>query len=457
MEKHRQEYWAKKKEVPAPKKASARAPSEWMLRLHDERPALWFFLFRKRNWKLIGVAFVLLVSAAIFGPRPAQKYYSTYRAQKFSAEALALLAKGDIPAATTRAAEAKRLRPDEPAVARAQALILLREGRSDEALKAWDAFLALGGRPDDSDRFARASAFLDAERPAAAAALLDATEVSDVSRAIPERLLRARIAGALGPAESVPPIVLAVLESELATPAERLEAVRLALAEDSSRAGIEEAVSNELVRLARSNTPTARDALLLAVSSQRVSKPFERGEVARLLRLLKGDLEERLAILDAEILETPGRKAALVADADQSKIWGGSETDLARLADWLNRHGAPTRTLELVTRTRALARPELALARVEALMALGRLHDAEIEIKGPRYPLEQILQQMLLARILAAGGDLAGSRQRWELALALASDRPRLRLLERQALAAGATDIVAAARGGLAHLSERRP
>ncbi len=457
MEKHRQDYWAKKKEVSAPKKASVRAPSEWMERMQDERPALWYFLVRTRNWKLIGVVSALLVAAAIFGPRPAQKYYSKYRAQKLSAEALALLASGDIPAAAARAAEAKRLRPEEPAVARAQALILVREGRSDEGLKAWDAFLALGGRLDDADRFARASAFLDTESPAAAAELLDATEISDVSLAIRERLLRARIAGALGPAESVPPILLAVLESERATPADRLEAVRLALAEASSRAGIEEAVSNELARLARSNTPIARDALLLAVSSQRISKPFERGEVARLLRLLKGGLEERLAILDAEILETPGRKAALVMDADQSKTWGGSETDLARLADWLNRHDAPTRTLELVSRTRALARPELALARVEALLALGRLRDAEIEIKSPRYPLEQILQQMLLARILAAGGDLTGSRQRWELALALASDRPRLRLLERQALAAGATDIVAAARGGLAQLSKRRP
>jgi tetratricopeptide (TPR) repeat protein len=116
------------------------------------------------------------------------------------------------------------------------------------------------------------------------------------------------------------------------------------------------------------------------------------------------------------------------------------------LATWLNGKGEFERELATIPLEKALRTRELFLQHVDALAALGRWEEIKGLLESERFPLDQVVQQMYLARCSAQLGEKAATANHWHAALEAASgDAQKLMALADYAEKNGSTETAEAA------------
>jgi tetratricopeptide (TPR) repeat protein len=132
-------------------------------------------------------------------------------------------------------------------------------------------------------------------------------------------------------------------------------------------------------------------------------------------KLLALDLQFHAHALDRDMIVTRA--------IDEWK--NGDAPSLLALATWLNGKGEYQKTLDAIPLEKALQSRELFLQHVDALGALDRWEEIRHVLESQRFPLDQTIEHMYLARCYAQLGQATASENNWQRALEAAANDPR--------------------------------
>jgi hypothetical protein len=156
----------------------------------------------------------------------------------------------------------------------------------------------------------------------------------------------------------------------------------------------------------------------------------------------------KLLALDLRIHADESQRDALVNRAITQ--WKNADaTSLTALATWLNGKGEYQLMLDSIPLEKALQSRDLFLQHVDALGALNRWDEIRQLLVNERFPLDQTVEHMYLARCYAQLGEKTASENSWKRALeGSGGDAGKLVALGEYAEKNGAIDIAEAAYAG---------
>ena len=204
------------------------------------------------------------------------------------------------------------------------------------------------------------------------------------------------------------------------------------------------AVSSAPGRLPPDSTPEAtpetqsRDTLTLTLAA--TPAPVAAGRTMSLTEVANA-LENhpdarpyhKLLALEIRVRQDPILTDQYVADAVErfgntarlAQLYQGTaelaDETLVALAAWLNKVGQPAKTLEVLSRARALQRQDFFQLYLNALAALQRWNDIKSLLTSERAPIDLMLQHMYLAVAQTHLGSATGATNEWQRALETAN------------------------------------
>src|SRR4029077_373592 len=124
----------------------------------------------------------------------------------------------------------------------------------------------------------------------------------------------------------------------------------------------------------------------------------------------------KLLAVDLLIHENASRRDELISQAiDQWK--NGDAPSLVALATWLNGKGEYQKTLDTIPLEKALQNRDVFLQHLDALGALERWEDIRQLLAAERFPLDQTIQHMYLARCYEQLEQKTAGENSWKRAL----------------------------------------
>jgi tetratricopeptide (TPR) repeat protein len=407
---------------------------------------------KRRRILALAVIFALAVVALFFGGRPALNAIKAWQARRHAEKAFAFIAQEKWTEARGEAVAAYQLHQTEPQALRAVARFLSRT-RQPDALEFWKQLQDREPLTHEDLRDEAAIALASGDMPRAD----DAVQKLISAKAEPARqpaavdwLLAAQLSIQKGVPDDARASLEKVLNDPTATEREQYQAILFELATSQNQDQVSEAWSR-LEKLSRGQSAIALDALVVlarrALSSQnsedrgqtseggdqkpegaelstinyQLSTLLERHPLAKApQKLLALDLLEhvdvRAGLADTQREQLIARAIAQFKDVDPDS--------LTALAAWLNSKGEYEKTLETIPLAKALQGRDLFLQRLDALGALGRWSEIKELLGSERFPLDQVVQAMYLARCNAQLGEKTSAENNWKRALEAAGGEP---------------------------------
>ena len=413
---------------------------------------------RKRRRLLLLILIVLLLGLAVFfGARPARNAIKAWQARRHAERAFRLIEEEKWKDARDEAIAAYQLRQSEPAALRAVARFLSRT-RQQQAFEFWDQ-LAQTQRLTRDDLRDEAALALAVGETARAAAAIDPLLADEGREASPhDWLLAAQLRLEQGAPEQAQDSLGKLFDRTEATPREQFQGSLLELqASRTGDAAKDERTQTEawarLKKISLGDDAVALDALVLLAERQLTNnkEPItdNRSDPTDLIHRIESHplakAPQKLLALDLQMQANPEERAALITKGIAE--WKEADpASLATLATWLNGKGEYQRQLDEIPSEKALGSRELFLQHVDALGALGRWDEIRRLLESERFPLDQVVQRMYMARCDAQLGNEAAAKNNWERALEAANgDVGKLIGLAEYAEKNGATEIAALA------------
>jgi tetratricopeptide (TPR) repeat protein len=419
---------------------------------------------KRRRILVIGLLILLVLVLGFFTARPARDAIKSFQSRRHAQKAFANIEQERWQEGRDEAVAAYQLRPNEPQALRAVARFLSRT-RQSEALDFWKQLQDRQSLTREDRRDQAAIALAADDLSTAEAAVNDLLTQTDSSAQPQDWLLAAQVSSQRSANEEALNFTQKILDAPSVEERLQLQAAIMTIAiaaRETPPASTDNAWAR-IQKLAEGKTKTSLDAL--AVLAQRaisapggtssVSSPekkddtevvpptnFSDVDLARALenhplatashKLLALDLQSHAHALDHD---------AIVSRAiDEWK--NGDAPSLLALATWLNGKGEYQKTLDAIPLDKALQSRELFLQHVDALGALDRWEEIRHVLESQRFPLDQTIEHMYLARCYAQLGQATASENNWQRALeAAANDPGKLLTLAEYAEKNGKIDI----------------
>jgi Tfp pilus assembly protein PilF len=406
-----------------------------------------------RKWAIV---LVLLVIAAIATPKAVQ-LGKMWRARRIATQALASISTQDWVTADHKLREAILLHPGEPRIALAAARLMSRNGDPAEAAVWWQTVAAssLLTASDHRDYAAMALAISDLDTASQQINLLMQNSPSPM----PEDLLLAgQLAYARGLSDSALRCAEKVLNNTRATSEQVVAASRLAFQVETLDSSAREQACDRLSTLARDDSDPAAIAALALLARQPVTmRPlvsvftppavqFCNGAITlseiadRLDRHSNSRGTHRVLAFEIRARLEPSRVDELIRQAIDSLSPDDDET-LVALGGWLLKQGRFDQLLKVVPLKRANNKKELFIQRVDALLSLNRLSQAETLLLSESSVIDPVSQHVYLAVVKSRAGETTASRNEWDRALDSAITTQQLLMLADYAQQNGAMNI----------------
>ena len=420
---------------------------------------------KRRRILALAVILVLAVVALFFGGRPALNAIKAWQARRHAEKAFAFIAQEKWTEARGEAVAAYQLSQTEPQALRAVARFLSRT-RQPDALEFWKQLQDRQPLTHEDLRDEAAIALASGDIPRADDAVQKLT--SSKAKAV-DWLLAAQLSIQKGVPEDARASLEKVLNDPTATEREQYQAILFQLATSQNQDQVNEAWSR-LEKLSRGQSATALDALVLlarrVLSDKTRSYPLsdnqdadggsqktenaerptteqpitdnppspgsgvasrEPGTSPAIAAALESHplakAPQKLLALD--LLEHPdaSQREQLIARAI-AEFKNADGDSLTALAAWLNSKGEYEKTLEAIPLAKALQGRDLFLQHLDALGALGRWSEIKELLGSERFPLDQVVQAMYLARCNAQLGEKTSAENNWKRALEAAGGDP---------------------------------
>ena len=405
---------------------------------------------KRRRILALAVILVLAVVALFFGGRPALNAIKAWQARRHAEKAFAFIAQEKWTEARGEAVAAYQLRQTEPQALRAVARFLSRT-RQPDALEFWKQLQDRQPLTHEDLRDEAAIALASGDMPRADDAVQKL--ISSKAKAV-DWLLAAQLSIQKGVPDAARASLAKVLNDPTATEREQYQAILFGLATSQNQDQVNEAWSR-LEKLSRGPSATALDALVVlarrALSNQPPSQGYgvpgkseDRGQTSdggdqksggAELSTINSQLSTLIAshplakapqkLLALDLLEHPdaAQREQLIARAI-AEFKDVDADSLTALAAWLNSKGEYEKTLETVPLAKALQGRDLFLQHLDALGALGRWSEIKELLGSERFPLDQVVQAMYLARCNAQLGEKTSAENNWKRALEAAGGDP---------------------------------
>lgn len=403
---------------------------------------------RRRRILAFAVILVLAVAALFFGGRPALNAIKAWQARRHAEKAFAFIAQEKWTEARGEAVAAYQLRQTEPQALRAVARFLSRT-RQPDALEFWKQLQDRQPLTHEDLRDEAAIALASGDMPRADDAVQKL--ISSKAKAV-DWLLAAQLSIQKGVPEDARASLEKVLNDPTATEREQYQAILFQLATSQNQDQVSEAWSR-LEKLSRGPSATALDALVLLARrvlsdktrsyplSDKSSQEATSGDTPATTPItdnrepITSELAQRLAshplakaqqkLLALDLLEHPdaSQREQLIARAI-AEFKDVDADSLTALAAWLNSKGEYEKTLETIPLAKALQGRDLFLQHLDALGALGRWSEIKELLGSERFPLDQVVQAMYLARCNAQLGEKTSAENNWKRALEAAGGDP---------------------------------
>ena len=342
-----------------------------------------------------------------------------WQSRRLARQAFAMIEQKKWSEASAKARDAYLLRPTEPESWRAFARLASRTSQNAAALEWWKK-LDDEYRLTIQDRRDYAAAVLFAGNLAVAAAQVDVLLSQKGGPAPLDLLLAAQLAARHQDGVLALDYTQRVTTDPRAKPNELLAGAVLVLSMTKTNSPPYSKAWESIEKLARDSTnPASLDALVFLAHQQSQAPSGLTGEetsfslrarIAPAPATTMGPVEvanalekhhdarpyHQLLALGLRAQHDPGLASQYVADAVE-RFGGGDDETLAALAAWLNSVGRADKTLQVLPLDRALQRQDLYLRYIDALAALERWNDIKALLSSERFPLEPVLQHMLLA------------------------------------------------------------
>ena len=415
---------------------------------------------RKRLIIIIGsVVLVLAILFGIFGRRPAGRAIRGWQAQRHAQKAFASINKEQWDDARSEAMAAFQLSPDQPEALRAVARYLSRL-HSIEALDFWKQ-LSRKTSLTRSDVRDEAMMAIIAGDVALADTAMD--ELIDSHAEPADWLLAAQLAMQKNLPDEAKSYLAKIVADSRATESEVFRATLLQLSLAANSPSERANALTRLGKLAEGKTATSLDALVV-VAQNTLSTPADssdssRNEAGRLASALENHplakAKHKLLAFDLRIHADPTQREQLIARAIAD--WKDSDPDdRLDLARWLNSKGEFQRAIDSIPLEKAMQSRDLFLRHLDALGGLGRWKEIEQLLRSGRFPLEQFLEAMYLARCNSQLGEQTASENNWQRALEAAQgDARKLITLAQYAEQNKETEIAEVAYNNAAAITPR--
>ena len=416
--------------------------SDFMLTAEELR------LKRRKRRRILALAVILALAAValFFGGRPALNAIKAWQARRHAEKAFAFIAKEKWTEARSEAVAAYQLRQTEPQALRAVARFLSRT-RQPDALEFWKQLQDREPLTHEDLRDEAAIALASGDMPRAD----DAVQKLIAAKAGPiDWLLAAQLSIQKGVPDDARGSLEKVLNDPAATEREQYQAILFQLATSQNPDQVNEAWSR-LEKFSRGPSATALDALVMlarrVLSDKTRSYPLSDkssqgpddktnnqepitnnpGDSATLSQALSdhplAKAPHKLLALDLSEHADASHREQLIARAI-AEFKDADADSLTALAGWLNSKGEYEKTLETVPLAKALQGRDLFLQHLDALGALGRWSEIKDLLGSERFPLDQVVQAMYLARCNAQLGEKTSAENNWKRALEAAGGDP---------------------------------
>ncbi len=412
---------------------------------------------QKRRRLIIAIASAItVVCVATIAARPVRNAIKGWQSRRHAEQAFALIEQMNWKAARTEAVAAYQLRPDEPQALRAIARLLSRM-RQPDGLQFWHQLEEKSPLTRTDLRDEAAVALVSGETRTADLAVQRILHHADGPPSPGDWLLAAQLAVQKNSPADAQSALEKILADPAATEPEQFQAVLLQFAllsgeEADQRAAHQATAIARLKKIAAGQTSTALDALTL-IARQTLARTENTAEppimttpdlVAAIERHPLAKTHHKLLALDLQMHDDASQRENLIARAISE--WKDAEpADVAVLAEWLNGKGEFQRQLDTIPLDRALQNRDLFLQHLDALGALGRWTEIKELIEGERFPLDQVVAAMYLARCNTQLGEIKAAENNWQRALEAArGDVSKILSLAAYAEKNGATTAEAA-------------
>ena len=386
-----------------------------------------------------------------------------WQSRRLARQAFAMIEQKKWSEASAKARDAYLLRPTEPESWRAFARLASRTSQNAAALEWWKK-LDDEHRLTIQDRRDYAAAALFAGNLAVAAAQVDVLLSQKGGPAPLDLLLAAQLAARHQDGVLALDYTQRVTTDPRAKPNELLAGAVLVLSMTKTNSPPYSKAWESIEKLARESTnPASLDALVFLAHQQSQAPsgltgeetPFSlRARIAPPPATTMGPVEvanalekhhdarpyHQLLALGLRAQHDPALASQYVADAVE-RFGGGDDETLAALAAWLNSVGRADKTLQVLPLDRALQRQDLYLRYIDALAALERWNDIKALLSSERFPLEPVLQHMLLAVARTRLGEATAATNEWQRALEAANTPEKLLALASYAEQNHANDV----------------
>src|SRR2546423_490235 len=277
-------------------------------------------------------------------------------------------------------------------------------------------------------------------------------------------LLAAQLSIQNGSADDARSSLRKIFENNNATEQQQLQAALMELSLASGSAGADEGLTDawsRIEKIAHGKSASARDALVLL--AQRSVAPASDGTrpIAMTTDEIRTALEnhplskapQKLLALDLQERLDASRRGELLSKGI-AEFKNGDAEELLALATWLNGKKEFEKMLEAIPLEKALTSRELFLQYLDALGALNRWSEVKQLLQSDRFPLDQAVQKMYLARCNAQLGEKTAAENNWQRALEAAGDPGKLITVGEYAERNGVLDV---AKSAFANAAQQSP
>src|SRR2546423_5327976 len=295
-------------------------------------------------------------------------------------------------------------------------------------------------------------------------------------------LLAAQLSVQNGSADDARSSLRRIFENNNASEQQQLQDALMESSLASGSAGADERLTDawsRIEKIARGQSVAARDALVLLAQRELTQQAHGGSEIedrrsaqspnARLpspnssvpapssdLEASSSSLAERLSshplakapqkllALDLQEHTDASRRDELIGKGI-AEFKNGDAEDLLALATWLNGKHEFGKMLEAIPLEKALMSRELFLQYLDALGGLNRWSEVKQLLESDRFPLDQAVQKMYLARCNAQLGEKTAAENNWQRALEAAGDPGKLITVGEYAEKNGILDVAKSA------------
>jgi len=419
---------------------------------------------RIRRWIFLGTLGMCVLGVGIYFAAPSiGGAIKAWQSRRLARQAFAMIEQKKWSEASAKARDAYLLRPTEPESWRAFARLASRTSQNAAALEWWKK-LDDEHRLTIQDRRDYAAAAFMANEVAVAAAQVDVLLSQKGGPAPLDLLLAAQLAARHQDGVLALDYTQRVTTDPRAKPNELLAGAVLVLSMTKTNSPPYSKAWESIEKLARDSTnPASLDALVFLAHQQSQAPsgltgeetPFSlRARIAPPPATTMGPVEvanalekhhdarpyHQLLALGLRAQHDPALASQYVADAVE-RFGGGDDETLAALAAWLNSVGRADKTLQVLPLDRALQHRDLFLRHLDALAALEHWTKVKTVLSSERFPLEPVLQHMLLAVARTRLGEATAATNEWQRALEAANTAEKLLALATYAEQNQASDV----------------